>query len=119
MLIALHSLGVGVALMAFTDWSVAFGGWGRAEPRFFVRQAGVFHVVVAVGYLLEYFRSRGVGLLLLAKSGAVVFLLVTTWLGREVAWAVPLSAVADGLMAAVVLWVHRLAGSAGERAVAS
>lgn len=112
-LIALHSLGVGIALMAFTDWSVAFGGWGRADPRFFVRQAGIFHVVVAVGYLLEYFRYRGVGLLVLAKSAAVVFLLAATLLGSAVAWVVPLSAAGDGLMALVVVLVHRRAQAAG------
>jgi hypothetical protein len=108
-LIALHSLGVGVALLAFTDWSAAFGGWGQAEPRFFAQQGGVFHIVVALGYLLEYLRHRGVGLLVLAKSIAVVFLVSVTILGEAVTWVVPISALTDAMMAAAVLIVHRWA----------
>ena len=108
-LIALHSVGVGIALMVFTDWSTVFGGWGLAEPRFFARQAGIFHIVVALGYLLEYLRYRGVALLVLAKSIAVVFLLSVAILGEDATWAVPLSAVGDGLMATVVVLVHRWA----------
>ena len=108
-LIALHSVSVGIALTIFTDWSTTFGGWGPAEPRFFARQAGVFHLAVALGYLLEYQRYRGIGLLVTAKSIAVVFLLLTAILGDDNTWAVPLSALADGLMAAAVILVHRWA----------
>ena len=107
--IAAHSLAVGVALLFFTDWSVAFGGWGTATPRFFARQAGIFHVVVALGYLFEYQRYRGVGLLVMAKSIAVLFLVAMTLLGDGATWALPLSAVADGMMAVVVVVVHRWA----------
>ena len=108
-LIALHSIAVGIALLVFTDWSTDFGGWGPAEPRFFARQAGVFHIVVALGYLVEYLRYRGVGLLVLAKSIAVVFLLSASILGDGTTWAVPWSALGDGLMAAAVILVHRWA----------
>jgi len=110
-LIALHSIAVGAFLLGLTDWSVAFGGWIRAEPRFFAQQAGIFHIVVGIGYLYEYLRYRGVGLLLLAKSTAVVFLLAMTATGEGEAWVVPLSALVDGLMAAAVAttrrWSHR------------
>ena len=95
-LVAIHSLAVGALLLALPRWSAAFGGWGEVEPLFFVRQAGVFHLVVAVGYLLEYRRRRGVTLLLLAKSVAVVFLLAHTLTGNA-PWAVPLSAAGDAL----------------------
>ncbi|MBT8217588.1 MAG: hypothetical protein KJO17_12120 [Acidimicrobiia bacterium] len=108
-LIALHSVAVGVLLVAFTDWSAAFGGWGGVEPRFFARQAGVFHIVIAAGYLYEYLRYRGIGLLVLAKSTAVVFLLSMAATAEPFVWIVPLSALADGLMAAAVLIVrHRI-----------
>lgn len=108
-LISVHSLLVGVLLLGFTDWGLAFGGWGRAEPRFFAWQAGVFHIVVALGYLLEYARYRGVGLLLLAKTIAVVFLLTVTLSSEQIAWIVPLSALGDGTMALAVLVVRRWA----------
>ena len=105
-LIAAHSAVVGILLLFATDWRVAFGGWGTAEPPFFARQAGVFHIVVALGYLLEYFRYRGVGLLLIAKTIAVLFL-TTSMVLEPQPWIVPLSALGDGAMAFVVYLVHR------------
>jgi hypothetical protein len=105
-MIAVHSLAVGVFLLFLTEWSVAFGGWGAAVPLFFPRQAGVFHIVVGVGYLYEYRRFRTVGLLLIAKSAAVLFLLAGTFVTDSTAWAVPLSALGDGAMGLAVLLVH-------------
>jgi len=110
-LVALHSFAVAVFLLFFTEWGVRFGGWSAAEPLFFARQAGVFHVVVAVGYLLEYFRYRGVSLLVTTKTIAVVFL-GSMFLVDGGPWAVPLSAAGDAAMAVVVFAVHRLARQA-------
>jgi hypothetical protein len=111
-LIAIHSYVVGFFLIFLTRWGVEFGGWGEASPLFFVRQAGIFHVVVATGYLLEYIRYRGVTLVLTAKTTAVVFLTAMMWV-EEAPWAVPLSAVGDGLMGLVVWIVHRKATATG------
>jgi len=105
-LIAVHSLAVGVFLLCLTEWSVAFGGWVQPDPLFFPQQAGVFHIVVAVGYLYEYLRYRTVGLLLIAKSIAVVFLLAAAMSAAPPAWAIPLSALGDGSMALAVLATH-------------
>lgn len=105
-LIALHSAGIGVALLAFPVWSAGFGGWGEAGPLFFLRQGGVFHLVVALGYLHEHLRHRGVTLLVAAKCAACLFLFGVTLAG-ESAWSVPLSGLADGAMAVAALLVHR------------
>lgn len=105
-LIALHSLAVGAFLLLLTDWGARFGGFGPVQPRFFAQQAGIFHFVVAFGYLYEYFRYRGIGLLLAAKCCAVVFLSLIYLAGQH-AWSVPLSAAGDGAMALVAWWVHR------------
>lgn len=107
-LIALHSYAVGLALILVTGWGTRFGGFGEVTPLFFPRQAGVFHLVVATGYLLEYFRYRGVLLLLFAKSCAVVFL-TAYWLAAPGAWAVPLSGLGDAAMGLAVLLVWRAA----------
>ena len=104
-LIALHSYAVGLMLLVFTHWTAALGGWVPLEQDFFPRQGGIFHVVVATGYLLEYFRYRGVSLLITAKFTALVFLLVMWRLGGP--WPVPLSGLADGAMGAVVMVLHR------------
>lgn len=106
-LISLHSYLVGIMLVFFSSWSAEFGGWEDPGTLFFMRQGGVFHLVVATGYLMEYFRHRSVSLMILAKSVAVVFLLSMSLQGG--AWAVPFSALTDGLMLIVVIVVHRKA----------
>lgn len=54
-LVAIHSACVGLLLLLMPEWSAKFGGWGNLMPLFFTRQAGVFHIVVAIGYALDYF----------------------------------------------------------------
>lgn len=105
-LVAAHSFLIGLALLAIPEWGGRLGGFARVEPLFFARQAGAFHVVVALGYLLEHLRHRTMTLLLLAKGLAVVFLVATTLL-TEVPWVVPMSAVGDGLMAVAALVIRR------------
>lgn len=105
-LIALHSLGVGLFLVFVTTWGLAFGGWTHVSPLFFPQQAGAFHFVVAAGYLIEWLRYRGVILLLTAKATAVVFL-TATGLAYGGPWAVWVSAVVDAAMGLVVLWAWR------------
>ena len=107
-LVAVHSLGVGVALVAAGDWGTTLGGWGPVVPRFFVRQFGVFHFVIAAAYLIEYLRYRGVTILITAKTIAVVSLLATLAIDGG-PWAVAAAAAGDALMAAVVwqLWRRR------------
>jgi len=118
-LIALHSLVVGLFLTFATQWGARFGGFPDPVPLFFPRQAGAFHFVVAAIYLVEYFRYRGVGLLVMTKSMAVVFLSLVAALGAA-PWVVPLSGVGDGVMALAVVLLRRarglpLLGPAAER----
>jgi len=108
-LIALHSIVVGLFLTFATDWGARFGGFASPLPLFFPRQAGAFHFVVAGVYLVEYFHYRGVGLLVMTKSMAVVFLFLTAVLD-SVPWVVPLSGVGDGLMAVAVVLLRRARG---------
>jgi hypothetical protein len=108
-LIALHSIGVGLFLVLAPEWGARMGGFGAVEPLFFPRQAGVFHFVAATAYLLEYFRYRGVLVLVVTKCVAVIFLLTTSAVD-SVPWVVPLSGVADGLMGLAVALVRRARG---------
>lgn len=105
-LIALHSYAVALFLLFLTRWGLELGGWSEAFPLFFPRQSGIFHAVVATGYLWEHVRYRGVGLLLIAKSAAVLFLLTMSAF-PDATWVVPLSAVGDGAMGLAVAWIHR------------
>lgn len=108
-LVALHSIGVGVGALLFAGPGTRFGGFGEVTPQFFVRQVGIFHVVVAFAYLWDWFRHRSVGLLLVTKTVAVLFLGTMMAVDR-LPWVVPFSLVADGLMAVAVWAVHRMAG---------
>ena len=104
-LIALHTYGIGVTLLALPEWSLRIGGWETIPPLFFPRQAGVFHLVLGTGYLFEYLRLRSVSLLLVAKACAFVFLIGATLLAT-VPWFVTFAGVVDGLMGLTVLVVH-------------
>ncbi len=108
-LVALHSVAVGVILLGVPHWAAALGGWGEVDTVFFIRQGGAFHIVVAVGYLMEYFRHRTVGLLLTAKGLATVFLVLSWLADLSGAWVLPFAALGDGLMGLLVFVAHRRA----------
>ena len=104
---ALHSIGVAIVLVGVPKWAADFGGWGDVDTVFFIRQGGAFHLVVALGYLYEYFRHGTVRLLLTAKYVAAVFLGLSWLFDLTGPWAVPLAGPADGLMAIAVVLVRR------------
>jgi hypothetical protein len=106
-LIALHSVVVGLLLTFATEWGSRFGGFPSPVPLFFARQAGAFHFVVAGVYLVEYFRYRGVLLVVMTKTMAVVFLGLTVVFARDSPWVVPLSAAGDLAMGVTVLLLRR------------
>ena len=105
-LIALHSIIVGVMLLFFAEWAIKFAGWSGADPIFFIWQAGAFHFVLVTGYLVEYFRWRSISLLLIAKTTAFIFLIGGSVL-TDTPWSVWYSGLADGAMALVAYLVHR------------
>ena len=40
------------------QWTMRFAGWPGIEPVFFAYQAGIFHMVLAAAYLLDYSLDR-------------------------------------------------------------
>ena len=92
-LIALHSIGIGIGLLWSPVWAFKMAGWENVNPLFFPHQAGAFHIVVAFAYLIEYFHYRGILVLLLGEHS----------------WVVLLSGVADALMGIVAFIIHRYA----------
>ena len=112
-LIAAHSFVIGIVLLFLTRWGTALGGWPEVIPLFFPRQGGIFHIVVASGYLLDYFRHGSVTFLLLAKILAVAFLTGIMVIEPGASWTIPLSAVGDGMMALMVYLVRRRVASVG------
>jgi len=92
-------------LTVVPGWATAFGGFGPVHPVFFARQAGIFHLVLAAGYLLEL-RRGSVALLVTAKATATLFL-AAAWLSGVQGWSVPVSAAGDALMGLAVGWLAR------------
>jgi len=106
-LVTLHSLLVGALLFFIPEWTLNFAGWEPTDNLFFPRQSGAFHFVVAAGYFVEFRRCQSINLLMMAKTTAVVFLLVLSPWGE--AWSVPFSGITDGLMLVGMVVVHNLA----------
>jgi hypothetical protein len=106
-LVTLHSILVGALLFFIPEWTLRFAGWEGTDTLFFPRQSGAFHFVVAAGYFVEWRRCGSINLLIIAKSTAVIFLLVLNPWGE--AWSVPFSGVTDGLMLVGMIVVHNLA----------
>ncbi len=100
-LIALHSIAVGIVLLFASDLALRLGGWPAGQDLFFVRQGGLFHLIVAAIYLIDYRGRRSVLSLVVAKSCAVIFLI--TQGGSAL---VMFSAVVDALMLVSVLWLR-------------
>lgn len=109
-LIALHSIMVGAMFLLLPQWTMRFAGWHGIDPIFFAYQAGIFHMVLAAAYLIEWRRYRGVSILITAKIVAFFFL-VTATIIDPIPWAVWTSGILDGVMAVVVWWVHRQTGA--------
>ena len=104
LLVALHSYGVGLVLMFASAFALRVGGWGDEGTLFFTRQGGVFHLIVATIYLVDYFRQGSILPIVLAKTTAVVFLFALAFRGEP--WAVAFSGVVDLAMLVTVLWVR-------------
>lgn len=111
-LVALHSAALGVGAILAPAWGARFGGFAEPSPLFFVRQVGIFHVVVAGAYLIEWARYRGVTTLLFTKSCGVLFLCAAMAFAPQ-PWIVPVSAAGDALMGLVVWLVRRAPAGAG------
>ena len=106
LLIALHSIGVGILLLFGSHWALRLGGWAESDSFFFVQQGGVFHLIIAVLYLLDYFRHDSILPIVIAKSSAVVFLIAMRASGEPA--LVLVSALVDALMLVAVVSVRFL-----------
>lgn len=104
-LIALHSAAIGLVALFATTWGLRLAGFEGARPLLFPRQVGIFHLLAACAYSIEYFRYRGVSILLTSKGLAVAFLAAIA-LVEELPRLIPLAAAGDAAMAIAVMAVR-------------
>lgn len=104
-LVAVHSTGVGLALIVRPPTLMEWAGYARGAEPFFAIQNGVFHLVLAIGYAwgaVQPVRGRClIVFTVVVKSAAAVFLLLY-YFAFDPRWVILISGVGDGLMAVVV-----------------
>ncbi|HET9598997.1 MAG TPA: hypothetical protein VFP65_25720, partial [Anaeromyxobacteraceae bacterium] len=99
---------VGAWLAFFPDMALRAGGFPAAAP-FFVRFAGVLHLVLAFGYALDYRGARRVTLLVAAKAATVLFL-VAAWIGEGIPALLAAAIAVEAGLAAGAALAHGPAG---------
>jgi hypothetical protein len=99
-----QGLVVGAWLALFPHGALRAGGFPAALP-FFVRWAGVLHLVLAAGYALEFVRFRRVMLLVLAKGATAAFLLAM-WAIEGLPWLMIGAIYVEGALAIAAAIAH-------------
>ena len=105
----LHTCGVAISLFIFPSEYLTFLGLEGYRGRFFQTQAGLFHLVLGVAYLLALYQWQKAPPLIffavIAKSIAIVFL-VLYYFFFEPAWIILFSAFGDGLLGIALLLLY-------------
>lgn len=109
-LVALHSAGVAIGLLVLPSALLPLFGLYGYSGRFFQMQAGVFHFVMVIAYLMAAADFRRSPMLVYfsvsAKSLATVFLLLV-YLLAEPSWLILFSGLADGAMGLLIWMLYR------------
>ncbi len=106
-LFVIHSTTVAVLLIFLPQSSLDFFGYIGYQGRFFQVQGGIFHLVMAVAYLLAAIKTDKANLIIIfiiiAKTIAAIFLVTYFFMGEHI-WVLLPSAIGDGAMA-VLLYI--------------
>ncbi len=109
-LLSVHSFIVGLALMFFPSEFMELLGFGIISERFFQVQAGVFHIIMSICYILPVYRyDQNKGLInftIIVKFCATIFLLIY-FVFVDSILLVLLSGFGDGIMALVLFLLYR------------
>jgi hypothetical protein len=109
-IMAIHSFLVGIGLILQFDVVMKIMGFGMCREKFFPAQGGVFHIVMALGYVLPAKNLEKYQCLalfsILVKALATVFLL-TYYIFFEQIWTVLASGIIDGIMCLAVFYFYK------------
>jgi len=104
-LVALHSFLTGLALVVQPAWSMELVGFSPICERFFPTQGGVFHIVMAVAYIMGAVNAKKchyvIVFAIIVKSAATLFLLAYCFT-VEFKWIILLFGIGDGLMGVMI-----------------
>jgi hypothetical protein len=103
--IAIHSLLIGIGLIARPAMLMRFFGFGPCFERFFPTQGGVFHIAMAVGYAMaavnvDKFRCL-IYFSIIVKTLATIYLFIYYSVLNSL-WIILASGVGDGIMALAI-----------------
>ena len=108
--VAAHSILMGVALISQPVAVMEWIGFRSGYERFFPAQGGVFHLLMAVAYLLGATNSQKYYLLIafsiFVKAAATMFLLVYC-ITVEFKWIILVSGISDGVMGTAIFMAFR------------
>lgn len=99
LLIGLHSLILGFAMVFLPTRTLGLFGWDYQGPMFFPTQAGVFLILFGILFMIFIWYRRLIWFIIVVKSAAVIFLLSQNYiLGPAAPSTILVAAVLDGLM---------------------
>jgi len=105
-LIAVHSIAIGLALIIQPAILMEWSGFNSEYERFFPAQGGVFHLLMAVAYLMGAMNSKKYHYLIIfsiiVKAVATTFLLVYC-ITVEFKWTILFFGLGDGVMGVMIL----------------
>ena len=115
-LVALHSIAVGINLISFPpEWMTEFG-FTTITNNFFKVQGGVFHIVMAIAYLLAAWKPVEYRILIVfsisAKGIATIFLF-TYYLIYPTTVMILISGIVDFLMGLCLFILYKYSGLSG------
>jgi hypothetical protein len=118
-LVAMHSLFVGFGLILIPEDILSVFGFTAGGERFFRVQAGVFHFVMVVVYVMAAVRCASnpdsTYLAIAAKFIAMVFLLAYFFFAAPI-WLVLFSGLGDGAFGVLIAWALYASGKTGPAA---
>jgi hypothetical protein len=108
-LFILHTTGVALGLILLPTEYLSLFGFENYQGNFFKVQAGVFHLVMGLAYLLALHYYRRIPALvffsIIAKSMALVFLVIYYFF-FENNWIILASGIADGALGLLLLILY-------------
>ena len=105
LLVAFHSLLIGLALSAQPPVLIRFAGFSLDGESFFAAQGGAFHILMATAYLMGVFNIEKyyffIVFSIFVKAGATLFLLVYCF-KVDFKWIILLSGIIDFAMGLMI-----------------